>query len=1299
MKKFIFLILLSCGLLQISAQTIEFTYTFDNYTIKPGIEYSSITFDNTILSGPAGNPALPYYSVRLLLPPGNIASSVEVFGEDETAIPGQFMLYPAQHNRPLSEQKSSEQAKNVKLYQSNGVYPSKANGELTTSFMNGYSIAMTAVTPLRYIPAQGKVSYYQSIRVVVHYKPDIKAMEALNNIGSERIAGEVSKFISNPDAIKTYPQKAIKSDDYQLLIITPQQFQNNFSELAGIYLDRGIKTTITTKEYISSNGTGQDLPEKIRNYIIQEYQQKNIEFVLLGGDVEHVPYRGFYCHVQSSSVYEDDNIPADLYYAALDGNWNTNGNNLWGEIGEDDLLPELGVGRFPVSNTTELNSMLHKTIFYQNSPVTGELRNPLMAGEFLWSDPETYGEDYLELLIGLRNDNGYTTNGIPTNYNFEKLYESQSSWGSQDLIAAINQGKSFVHHSGHANETYVAYLSNSDITNSNFSGANGTTHNYTLMFSHGCNCGSFDYNDCIMEKMVTIDNFAVALWGNSRYGWFNEGQTEGPAAHLHRELVDAMFNEKMNHIGEAYKECKIQTAPWVTAPGQWEEGALRWNFYDNNIFGDPALSVWTDEPVSITANYQTAVPIGSTYVNVTVNSGGSPAVNFTCAVLMNGVLYGAAATDNNGLAVVNFDPVFTVPGDAQLIISGYNCIPTVFPLTIIPNSGPYVVYQSMQIDDSNGNNNGQVDTGEDIGLTIELENVGSLPATDVNATLSTTDPYVTITDATASYGTIQAGQSAMVNNGFAFSVSEDVPDNHNIAFVLEIVSSENFTAYFNITAFAPALSIGTLLIDDSQGGNGDGVLDPGESVVISIAASNTGHCEALNTISTISSMSSFLTITDDEYPIGVLGAGQTADAEFTADVSASAPLGTVIDLTNTLTSGSYSTEAAFFLTVGLMVEDFETGNFSAFNWQNSGDANWTVSTQSPYEGTYSAKSGAIDDNETSGLFISMNVTTNDEISFFRKVSSEDNYDFLKFYIDNTLQDEWSGEVNWSEVSYPVSSGNHTFKWIYEKDVSVASGSDCAFVDYIIFPSASGSGGNLSVNATATPAAICQGETSQLNAIASGGSGTYTYLWTPSASLNNPNIQNPVATPSATTTYTVIINDGANSISDQVVVTVNDIPPTPVITQSGNYLYSSAISGNQWYNNSGMIPGATSQIFYPSVTGSYYVIVSNQAGCESDPSNIINFIYTVTAENQGQEINIFPNPAADILFINSDKSSNGNMSVFIYDHTGKEVFSSNTDAGNLNSGYTINLNNLRNGVYSVRINSEDFTLVRKLVISK
>jgi hypothetical protein len=74
------------------------------------------------------------------------------------------------------------------------------------------------------------------------------------------------------------------------------------------------------------------------------------------------------------------------------------------------------------------------------------------------------------------------------------------------------------------------------------------------------------------------------------------------------------------------------------------------------------------------------------------------------------------------------------------------------------------------------------------------------------------------------------------------------------------------------------------------------------------------------------------------------------------------------------------------------------------------------------------------------------------VQFWKKVSSESGYDFLKFYVDGIPQDSWSGEVGWSEEVFNLEAGTHTLKWSYEKDYWVSEGSDCAWIDYIVFPS-------------------------------------------------------------------------------------------------------------------------------------------------------------------------------------------------------------------------------------------------------
>jgi hypothetical protein len=196
-------------------------------------------------------------------------------------------------------------------------------------------------------------------------------------------------------------------------------------------------------------------------------------------------------------------------------------------------------------------------------------------------------------------------------------------------------------------------------------------------------------------------------------------------------------------------------------------------------------------------------------------------------------------------------------------------------------------------------------------------------------------------------------------------------------------------------------------------------------------------------------------ISNGQVNLGNLLALSSAYTSFQAVISATAIPGDVFEVHNTLTSGLYSDTSYFAPMVGLLSEDWEGGSFNKFNWMHGGNLSWTISNQGAYQGNFCAKSGSIANSEISTFYITMTALGNDTISFYRKVSSELDYDFLEFYIDNNLADKWSGEVIWGKVSFPVSPGQHTFKWVYSKDYYVVSGSDCAWIDNIEFPVAAG----------------------------------------------------------------------------------------------------------------------------------------------------------------------------------------------------------------------------------------------------
>ena len=118
------------------------------------------------------------------------------------------------------------------------------------------------------------------------------------------------------------------------------------------------------------------------------------------------------------------------------------------------------------------------------------------------------------------------------------------------------------------------------------------------------------------------------------------------------------------------------------------------------------------------------------------------------------------------------------------------------------------------------------------------------------------------------------------------------------------------------------------------------------------------------------------------------------------------------------------------------------------SWTTGGDAGWFGQPNTYYYGGDAAQSGTISHNQES--WVQTTVTGPGTLKFYWKVSSEANWDFLRFYIDGVEQERISGTVDWQQKTYGISSGSYTLKWAYTKDSSVNSGSDCCWLDKVEF---------------------------------------------------------------------------------------------------------------------------------------------------------------------------------------------------------------------------------------------------------
>lgn len=408
-----------------------------------------------------------------------------------------------------------------------------------------------------------------------------------------------------------------------------------------------------------------------------------------------------------------------------------------------------------------------------------------------------------------------------------------------------------------------------------------------------------------------------------------------------------------------------------------------------------------------------------------------------------------------------------------------HCLTYCSPISLIQPAAK-VIYQANILNDTTyGNSNGLMDFNEHELLGLRMKNSGDATADSVSITLSTDSPYITMIDSTEFYGSFAPAQSKTIFSGFEFQVADTIPDSQLITFTVKSVDKKDSVTYstFQMLSHAPAVTFMSYSVSHASGTT-DGHLVPGETASVNTVIKNTGLYAAQNVVSVLSCSNSYVTINLNSFDIGTLQPGESRTVVFPVTVNSHAALGSGAGFHNLVTTSLRNTVKDFVLPVGLIVEDWETGNFSKFPWVATGNLPWTIDNTVKYEGIYSAKSGAITHSQTSGFTIDYNVMYDDTISFFRKISAEAFNDKLKFYIDGMMVGQWAGTSDWKHVSYPVVAGPHNFKWSYEKDASGSMGQDAAWVDFIVLPPQYKTTAYAGDNST-----VCSGSVFQLHGMA------------------------------------------------------------------------------------------------------------------------------------------------------------------------------------------------------------------------
>ncbi|MFO7936841.1 MAG: CUB domain-containing protein, partial [Kiritimatiellia bacterium] len=258
-------------------------------------------------------------------------------------------------------------------------------------------------------------------------------------------------------------------------------------------------------------------------------------------------------------------------------------------------------------------------------------------------------------------------------------------------------------------------------------------------------------------------------------------------------------------------------------------------------------------------------------------------------------------------------------------------------------------------------------------------------------TLITDDPYITLNDSAQDYGDIPAEADSLIEGAFEFTVSDSVPDQHNVSFTMQITGTDasdneyTWESDFSVTLNAPELEIGDLTIDDASG-NGDGILDPGETADLVVEVSNTGHSDISGVEGDLNTSASELTInTGSDGPYSI-AAGATETLTFSVTADGSTPIGTPVDVEIDAAGGdnNYTDAATKQLVIGeipeYLISDEGTVSTCVGLFYDSGGPDGEYSNDESYTMTF--------EPSTSG-----NVIQAEFLSF----DVEGGYDWLKVY--------------------------------------------------------------------------------------------------------------------------------------------------------------------------------------------------------------------------------------------------------------------------------------------------------------
>ena len=884
---------------------------------------------NIFLFNEEGAPDLPGASKFIMIPQGAQVELKIISAQTETI--SNVNIAPAPRIPRDDDDSPLYYSKNQQIYSQNKFYPESPVTVSDPTKVRGVDIVMFGITPFQYNPVTKELKIYRDIKVQVTFRG------GNGKFGEDRLRSRwwdpiLQDAIFNNSLLPRidYSKRTLNSEEVgcEYLIIRPTnpEFVQWADSIKKFRTLQGILTKV-----VSITDAGSNNAAALETYINNAYNTWTIapSAVLLLGDYGTSTANNIISPNYSSSVISD-NVLADV-----------NG----------DHLPDIVFARMTANNSTEAKTLVTKCINYERTPPTnpGFYANPITAlgwqtTRWFQICSETVGGYWKNvhsklpvrinaIYSGNPNTDPWSTAtntstvlGVfgPTGLNYIPATPAPlGGWtgGNATMVNnAINSGSFFLQHRDHGSVTSwgePAYNNNNvnSLTNSD------------LVFINSINCSTGKFNapgDCLAEKFHrhTYNNqnagaLGVIAASATSYSFVNDTYVWGMMDYMWTDFLpshpiygyDTVSKGILPAFANVAGKYFLQQSSWP-----YNTSSKQITYYLFHLHGDAFMQLYSEVPQNLTVSHNPIIYTGATSFAVTANAGSF------IALTLNGEILGTAT--GTGSPVNITIPGTQLPPDyIHVTVTKQNYYRYNADVQVVPPTGPYVIYNNVTISDPTpgGNNNGMMDYGETNKLNLTVKNVGVSQASGVNVKVTTTDPYITMTDSLESYGTIGAGQTKTINQGFSYNVAANIPDGHIVQFTVTATGSKaTWTSYFSLEAHAPILEFTYYTILDPTGNN-NGRLDPGETVDLKMNIKNSGSSGAVGVSGILSSSDTYITINTDSLVYGSVNAGDSAVQTYSVSAAQNTPAEHVANFNFLMRyNPGLSTLDTFHIVVGLI---------------------------------------------------------------------------------------------------------------------------------------------------------------------------------------------------------------------------------------------------------------------------------------------------------------------------------------------------------------------------------------------